>query len=153
MAAQFTSTRGWLQRNEWLWMACAIISLPVPVSPAMRTAAGCRATFSASRITRCSDALRITRPGCPGSAKGAGASSSFFAAEGEDACSFAVAVGKCSFTDGVEDEREASLGGCSILACAANCGAICALRQHVNDQAIRTASLTGSPRLRHVFVL
>src|SRR5437588_8615290 len=43
-------------------MAWATISLPLPVSPTMRTAAGCRATFSASRITRCRDGLRTIRP-------------------------------------------------------------------------------------------
>src|SRR6185312_7074610 len=59
MAAQFTSTHGLLQRSEWLWMERAIISLPVPVSPTINTAAGWHATCSTSRITRFKASLRM----------------------------------------------------------------------------------------------
>src|SRR5690349_17783635 len=58
MAAQFTSTHGLLQRREWLWMERAIISLPVPVSPTINTAAGWQATCSTSLITRFKASLR-----------------------------------------------------------------------------------------------
>src|SRR6476646_1686096 len=62
MAEQFTSTHGLLQRREWLWMERAIISLPVPVSPTINTAAGWHATCSTSFITRFRASLRIIWP-------------------------------------------------------------------------------------------
>src|SRR5258708_31901106 len=43
-AAQLTFTRGPSRRSEALWMASAISSLPVPVSPVTSTVAGVRAT-------------------------------------------------------------------------------------------------------------
>jgi hypothetical protein len=46
-------------------MVRAIISLPDPVSPAMSTAAGWRATFSASFITRCKEGLRMINSESP----------------------------------------------------------------------------------------
>src|SRR5690349_13687099 len=62
MAEQFTSTHGLLQRREWLWMERAIISLPVPVSPTINTAAGWHATCSTSFITRFKASLRTIWP-------------------------------------------------------------------------------------------
>ncbi len=46
IAAQLTWTNGRSRRGEWRWMARATSSLPVPLSPVMRTVAGVGAAFS-----------------------------------------------------------------------------------------------------------
>ena len=45
MAAQFSFTNGGCRRLLFLWIACAISSLPVPVSPSMRTVESVGATI------------------------------------------------------------------------------------------------------------
>ena len=54
MAPQLTRINGPAARGEWLWIIRAISSLPVPVSPRMRTGASDRAT----RLTRSKTACR-----------------------------------------------------------------------------------------------
>src|SRR5207248_2762954 len=49
-AAQFTAMNGRLERRLWWWMNCAIISLPLPLSPVMNTDASVGATLRASSI-------------------------------------------------------------------------------------------------------
>ena len=44
MAAQFTGTKGRAARRELAWMARAISSLPVPLSPVIRTVTSVGAT-------------------------------------------------------------------------------------------------------------
>ena len=46
IAAQFTSTIGFLLRSLREWMACATSSFPEPLEPVMRTLASDGATFS-----------------------------------------------------------------------------------------------------------
>ena len=54
MAAQFTGTKGRVARLEFTWMARAISSLPVPLSPVISTVTSVGATrtslVSSSRI-------------------------------------------------------------------------------------------------------
>jgi outer membrane receptor protein involved in Fe transport len=57
-AGQLTTTKGPSRRRERRWMSWATSSLPVPVSPLMRTVTSVAATFSMS-------ALRARRPGDP----------------------------------------------------------------------------------------
>ena len=54
IAPQFTRSNGPLRRDERLWIARAISSLPVPVSPKISTGASLRATNSTRSITACS---------------------------------------------------------------------------------------------------
>jgi hypothetical protein len=63
MAAQLTLTKTFSERRERLWMARAISSLPVPVSPAMRTVESVGATFVTLESTAWStgDAPTISR--------------------------------------------------------------------------------------------
>ena len=53
MAPQFTLTMTASRRRLRVWMARAISSLPVPVSPNTSTVASVAATISMSRNTRC----------------------------------------------------------------------------------------------------
>src|SRR5690554_7339007 len=48
-AAQFTATNGFRERRLCLWMNCAIISFPVPLSPLSITEASVGATRRARR--------------------------------------------------------------------------------------------------------
>ena len=62
MDAQFTETKGFFARWLALWMLCAMPSLPVPVSPRMRTFAFVRANFSARAMISFmrSDSVRMS---------------------------------------------------------------------------------------------
>ena len=57
MAAQFRVMNGSCLRGLILWIARAINSLPVPVSPRIRTVASVGATTSTCAITRLMAAL------------------------------------------------------------------------------------------------
>ena len=52
MAAGLTGTNGFSHRGPWRWMARATSSLPVPLSPVMRTVAFVRATWAMSWKSR-----------------------------------------------------------------------------------------------------
>ena len=56
-AAQFTLTKLRPARSELWWMAPAISSLPVPVSPRMSTVELLLATLRTTPSTRCSESL------------------------------------------------------------------------------------------------
>ena len=60
IAPQLTVTIGRSLRALRLWIARAISSLPVPVSPVMSTVVSVGATCSTCRSTRCSTGLRPT---------------------------------------------------------------------------------------------
>ena len=62
MAAQFTLMSGMWRWALRLWMARASSSLPVPVSPMMKTVLLVSATRSAWRISSCTTRLRPTIP-------------------------------------------------------------------------------------------
>ena len=51
MAAQFTATNAFDERPDRRWMARAISSLPVPVSPVIRTVESLRATLDTREST------------------------------------------------------------------------------------------------------
>ena len=53
MAAQFTLTKARAARGECLWMARAMSSLPVPVSPVMSTVESVGATLATRARTAC----------------------------------------------------------------------------------------------------
>ena len=59
MAAQLTGTKGWPVRRLLAWMARAMSSLPVPLSPVMSTVA----SVGAMRTTRANSSRRmVERP-------------------------------------------------------------------------------------------
>ena len=67
MAAQFTFTKVWSRRALMLWMARAMSSLPVPVSPRIRTVESVGATMATCFRTFFSAALEpmISSKFCP----------------------------------------------------------------------------------------
>ena len=53
MALQFTGMNGRLARDEMRWMAAATSSLPVPLSPSIRTGESVTATLEMTSLTCC----------------------------------------------------------------------------------------------------
>ena len=64
-AAALTATKGPLRRGEWAWMMRAMTSLPVPLSPVMRTVDSLCCSVSMSRKTRAMALERAIRPKPP----------------------------------------------------------------------------------------
>ena len=62
MAPQFNATKGFAARGDALWIASAASSLPVPLSPVMKTLAREAATLSIVRYTACIGAEAPMKP-------------------------------------------------------------------------------------------